>query len=100
MRFLMKMSIPNETFNPLVRSGEAGRKIRAVMEALKPEAAYFAEMGGLRTGILIVNMDRADQIPSMAEPAFLALGAQVSFHPVMLPEDLAKSGLDQIGKAW
>jgi hypothetical protein len=35
-------------------------------------------------------MDDASQIPAMAEPLFLGLGATIQVHPVMTPEDLAK----------
>ena len=36
-------------------------------------------------------MDDASQIPSVAEPWFLAFNASVDIHPVMLPEDLGKA---------
>ena len=39
---------------------------------------------------LVVNMDDASQIPAMAEPLFLGMGATVQIHPVMTPEDLQK----------
>ena len=100
MRILMKVSIPNEPFNALVREGRAGQMMEKVLGAVKPEAAYFAEMGGERTGILIVDCPAAHDIPRLAEPFFLTFNARVEFHPCMTPEDLGKSGLDAIGNAW
>jgi hypothetical protein len=70
------------------------------MAELKPEAAYFFEMNGLRTGILIVNMNDVSEIPHFAEPWFLVFNANFEMHPVMSPDDLAKGGLEALGKKW
>ena len=100
MRFLMKVTMPDEPFNNFVKNGSAGEKMQQILTELKPEAAYFIEMNGLRTGILIVNLDNTSDMPAKAEPWFLLFDAQVEFHPAMLPEDLAKSDLAAIGKKW
>jgi len=57
-------------------------------------------MSGHRCGILIVDLADASKIPSLAEPWFLGFDADVEFHPVMSPEELKKSGVDQIGRKW
>jgi hypothetical protein len=100
MRFLMKAAIPDEPFNNFVKEGSAGTKIQEILADLKPEAAYFVEMNGHRTGIFIINMDNTAQMPALAEPWFLLFNAEVEFHPAMVPEDLAHAGLDSIGKKW
>lgn len=100
MRFLMKITLPDEPFNNFVRNGSAGAKMQQILGELKPEAAYFIEMSGHRTGILIVNLDNTSQIPSLAEPWFLLFNAEVEFHPAMMPEDLANAGLEALGKKW
>ena len=100
MRFLMKVTMPHEPFNSFVRDGSAGAKMGQIMGELKPEAAYFTELNGHRSGILIVNMDNTSQIPALAEPWFLLFNADVEIHPVMLPDDLANAGLDMLGKKW
>ena len=92
MRILMKVSMPVETGNELARKGALGSTIQKILEEVKPEAAYFAEMDGLRTGILIVNLKAESDIPALAEPFFLALNARVSFHPCMVPADLVVAG--------
>ena len=43
-----------------------------------------------RGGYLVVNMDDASQIPAIAEPLFLGLGATVQFHPVFSLEDVPR----------
>ena len=100
MRFLMKVSMPHEPFNSYVKNGSAGAKMGQIMGELKPEAAYFVEMNGHRTGIIIINMNDVSQIPHYAEPWFLLFNADVQFHPVMSPDDLAKAGLETLGKKW
>ena len=65
-----------------------GETIQAIMEDLKPEAAYFTDVDGDRGGYFIVNMDDASQIPAVLEPLFQALDATIKVHVVMTPEDL------------
>ena len=98
MRFLVKVSIPVEAGNEAARKGIIGEKIGKILSDLKAEAAYFVAEDGKRTGFIIVNMDHAHQIPSIAEPWFLAFNAAIEIHPVMTQEDLQKAGPD-IGKA-
>jgi hypothetical protein len=100
MRILLRVTMPHEPFNTFVKDGSASAKMKRILDELKPEAAYFTELGGRRTGLLIIQMEDTSQIPSIAEPWFLTFNANVEFHPVMLPQDLAKSGLDTLGKKW
>jgi hypothetical protein len=83
--------IPVERGNQLAKAGTLGSTIQSIMEELKPEAAYFTDIDGCRGGYIVVNMDDASQIPALAEPLFLGLGAAIQVHPVMSPEDLGKA---------
>ncbi len=100
MRILVRVTFPIEPFNTFVKEGSVSAKMMRILDELKPEAAYFTEFDGRRSGILIVQMKDAAQIPAIAEPWFLTFNADVEFHPAMLPEDLAKAGLDALGKKW
>jgi len=93
MRFMITCRIPMDKGNELARNGSLGQTIQTIMEELQPEAAYFSDIDGARGGYIVVNMDDASQIPAMAEPLFLGLGATIQVHPVMIPEDLAKGML-------
>src|SRR6266436_938266 len=92
MRFLLKVNIPVEAGNRAARAGKLGSTIQSILADLKPEAAYFTDDKGQRTGYLFLDMRDAAQIPAIAEPWFLAFDAGIEFHPVMIPEDLARAG--------
>jgi hypothetical protein len=94
MRFLMKVSIPIESGNKAIRDGTLAKTIRGALEEMKPEAAYFTEIDGQRTGFIVVDIQGNHQIPFYGEPWFLAFNASVEFHPAMTPADLEKAGPD------
>ena len=100
MRVLMQVQNPHGNFNAAVRDGSAGAKLTEIIESIGPESVYFTEMDGKRTALLIVDMEDASQIPSLAEPFFLAFEADVRFHILMSPEDLAKADLEELGNKW
>jgi hypothetical protein len=100
MRVLLKVTMAHEAFNAAVLDGSVGKKMQRILAEQKPEAAYFTEFGGKRTGLLIVDLPEVSKIPALAEPWFLTFKADVEFHPVMTSEDLAKAGLDALGQKW
>jgi len=100
MRMMLTASLPNEPFNSLVRAGTAGATIQEILAELKPEAAYFVEENGTRCAVLIVDVDDQSRIPFFAEPFFLKFNANCRFRIAMVAEDLAKAGLDALGKRW
>jgi hypothetical protein len=100
MRFILHVSFPVEKFNRALLDGTAGKKIGQILEETKPEAAYFCAQGGKRGGYLVVNLTNASEMPRLAEPWFLRFDADVEFLPAMVPEDLQKSGLDEMAKKW
>lgn len=92
MRFLLKVNIPVEAGNAAAKAGKLGATIQSILAELKPEAAYFTDEKGQRTGFLFLDMADAAQIPALAEPWFLAFNASIEIHPVMVPDDLARAG--------
>jgi len=91
MRVLLKVNIPVETGNAAAKAGKLGSIMQSILSDLKPEAAYFTDDRGQRTGFLFLDLRDASQIPAIAEPWFQAFNAAIEMHPVMIPEDLAKA---------
>jgi hypothetical protein len=92
MRFMLKVNIPVDTGNAAAKAGKLGDTIKSILADLKPEAVYFTDSNGQRTGYLFLDMQDASQIPAIAEPWFMAFNAAIEIHPVMIPEDLMKAG--------
>jgi hypothetical protein len=91
MRCLLKVSIPVEVGNIAITDGSMPKTIESILADLKPEAAYFAEDNGKRTGFIFFDLKDTSQIPAVAEPWFLAFNAHLEFHPAMNLEDLKKA---------
>jgi hypothetical protein len=96
----MHVQWPPEPFNTAVRDGSVGPKMQRILEAIKPEAAYFSEQDGRRGGVFVVNVNGPSDVPALAEPWFLTFNAEVELRIAMTPEDLARAGLDALGKKW
>ena len=94
MRFLIKATIPVERGNEVLRDPEFGTKMSQLLADMKAEASYFALNNGQRTCYLVVNANDASQLPSLGEPLWYWLKADVEITPVMVPQDLQKAGPD------
>ena len=92
MRMLLRVHIPVETGNLAARNGSLGSTIERILADLKPEAAYFSEDEGERTGYIFFDMKDSSQLTAVAEPWFLAFNARLTVRPAMNPQDLAAGG--------
>jgi hypothetical protein len=97
---LLTARLPNDTFNAAVRDGTAGSKLEAILKEIKPEAVYFTDTDGQRSAVMIVELEKASDIPALAEPWFLAFNATIELHPAMDLQDLQEAGLAKLGEKW
>lgn len=100
MKMLLTVEFPLEPFNSLVRSGKVGEIIGHILEAIKPETAYFTEQDGKRGGLFVVDVKNPSDVPFFAEPFFLKFQASCKFRILMSPADLQVAGLEDLGKKW
>ena len=92
MRMMMKVSSPVVEGNAAIVSGSLSSTIGAILADLKPEAAYFMEEHGLRTGFVVFDLADTSKIPGIDEPWFLSFNAKVELHPAMNLDDLKNAG--------
>lgn len=100
MRVLFQARLPHEPFNTYVKDGTVEARMKKILDDQKPEAAYFTDSHGRRSGYLVVDLKDASGIPALAEPWFLNFNADVELHIVMTAEDLGRAGLAALGKKW
>jgi hypothetical protein len=102
MRMMMRVSLPVETANTAARKGELGKTIQGILEIMKPEAAYFADDDGKRTGFIFFDMKDSSELPAVAEPWFLAFNASLTVRPAMNLQDLANArpGIERAVEAF
>ncbi|AKZ57036.1 hypothetical protein SAM23877_3991 [Streptomyces ambofaciens ATCC 23877] len=96
MRVLLRATLDTEKSNELIRSGKMPEMMKATLDHLKPEAAYFGTLDGRRTALLVLDMQDSSQLPPIGEPFLLEMNADVDVCPIMNADDLAK-GLSQLG---
>lgn len=92
MRFLVKVSIPTASGNQMIRKPDFPDLMKGLLAELKPEAAYYLAMDGRRTCMFIINADNSSQIPGIAEPFWLAMGADVEIVPVLNQQEFNQAG--------
>ncbi len=83
MRVLMTVGLDTEKANQAIRANTLEKTMESAIGALKPEAAYFGSMHGKRTGFIIFDLADPSDIPSVAEPLFQELDAEIDLTPVM-----------------
>lgn len=92
MRLMLTFSIPVERGNAAVEDGSLGKTLETLISEAKAEAAYFTAVNGERGGMIFYEASDSSHIPSLVEPLFAALDAEVEIVPVMNAEEL-KRGL-------
>ncbi len=99
MRMLMRVQMEVAAANRAIRDGSWDQVTGRAMERLQPEAAYFTAQDGKRTGFIVFDLKDPSDIPSIAEPFFMTVGAAIDISPVMTVDDV-RAGLTKASKAF
>lgn len=100
MKMLLRIVMPIEPFNSMIKKGTIGKNLGKILEEIKPEAAYFSLNDGKRSALLVVNVNKPSDYVKYAEPFFLEFNAEISFDIVITPEELKNSGIEEMGKKY
>lgn len=90
MRMMLRFALPVEKGNQAFKDGTLKSTLDAMMNKLKPEAAYFGPSDGKRAGMMFFDLAEPSQIVEVAEPLFSNLNAEIEIVPVMNGDDLRK----------
>jgi hypothetical protein len=99
MRVLMRVQMDVEAANRAIRDGSFAQTMERVMADLQPEAAYFTAQDGKRTGFIVFDLREESDIPSIAEPFFMGVGASIDMFPCMTVADV-QVGLEKAAAAF
>ena len=99
MRVLMRVQMEVEAANRAIRDGSWAQTMERVMNDLQPEAAYFTAQDGKRTGFIVFDLKDESDIPSIAEPFFMGVGASIDMSPCMTVADV-QVGLEKAAPAF
>ena len=93
MRMLLKVQVPADG-GQQISDEEWPKKLKQMLEMLKPEAAYFSPQDGMRTMMIFFDMKEVSMMPVVTTPLFDELNAKVTLSPAMNFDDLV-AGLKQ-----
>ncbi|TDC22805.1 hypothetical protein E1265_14700 [Streptomyces sp. 8K308] len=88
MRMMLRARLDTQLASEAVKSGRMPTIMQSLYERLSPEAAYYCPVEGARGCTFVFDMQDTSQIPSIAEPFFEELGAEIDITPVMNRDDL------------
>jgi len=97
MRTMLKVRFSAEAGNRVIADGTLPKLVEKFVKKYKPEAAYFFPGKGRRNMLFVFDLPDATHIPSVAEPFFMGLDAEISMKPVMNLDDL-RAGLEKAMK--
>ncbi|MFD4258104.1 hypothetical protein ACFWR9_10855 [Streptomyces sp. NPDC058534] len=98
MRVLLTVQMDTEKANKAITGKTLPKTMKSVLDRAKPEAAYFGDKDGMRTGFIVFDLKEMSDIPFIVEPFFQDLGAKVTFTPVMNFDDV-QAGLQKYGSS-
>lgn len=97
MRMLLSAVMDTEAANDAASRGALPDITNRMIEALKPEAAYFVLQDGQRSCLMVFDLDDPSRIPMICEPLFLGAKAKITLSPCMDLDELQR-GLVEVAR--
>jgi hypothetical protein len=98
MRMMMRVTIPVAEGNKGIADGTLPKTMMGFIDKHKPEASYFVTYNGRRCGFFVFDLKDNAAVPSIAEPFFNKLNAEIDLQPAMNADDL-RAGLERVSSA-
>jgi len=93
MRLMLRFTIPVEKGNEAEADGSLPQAIKALVEQVQPEAAYFHLQDGKRAGTVFFEASHPSQMAVINEPLFAQLNAAIDIQPAVNLDEL----IDKLG---
>ena len=95
MRMFLKVLMEVEAANRAIKDGSLPKIVERFTAAAKPEGLWFTALDGKRCMVAVFDLASTAQIPRLAEPFFMGLGATMELTPAMNVADL-QAGLSAL----
>jgi hypothetical protein len=95
---MLKVCIPVDAGNKAIRDGVLPKTVATFLEQHNPESAFFTAENGRRTAYFVFELRNPSDIPSIAEPFFTNLQAEITLSPVMNVDEM-RTGVDRALRA-
>jgi hypothetical protein len=82
MKYLLEATIPNDAGNRNLMSGKLLQDFQRYIDEVKPQAVYAAA-DGQRTIFFLVDLSNPEDLPSILEPLWIDLEADIRALPVL-----------------
>jgi hypothetical protein len=92
MRFVVTVRMPVEAGDAFVSDPEFPHVIEGILADQKAEAVYFMPVDGQRGILYVTDVPDGSYIPSVVEPWWLRLKADVRVAPAFTREEMQKAG--------
>ncbi|MGA5407175.1 hypothetical protein ACPCSC_07890 [Streptomyces lavendulocolor] len=77
-----------EKANDAIRGDRLDAILGSLMDRVRPEAAYFGAIDGMRTAFVVFDLEDPSHVPVICEPLFMELNAKITMIPVMNGDDV------------
>ncbi|MGA5424635.1 hypothetical protein [Streptomyces lavendulocolor] len=77
-----------EKANEAIRDDRLDAILGSFMDRVRPEAAYFGAIDGMRTAFVVFDLEDPSRVPVICEPLFMELNAKITMIPVMNGDDV------------